>query len=142
MGKCYNTITVKAPIDRVWSTIRDFHDLSWAKGVVDSVERVGDKSGDQIGARRILNNAFHETLQAVNELAHSFAYTIDDGPGPVSKDAVRNYVGSVKLLPVTTDDSTFVEWASRYDSADDVAVGELCNPIYRALLEALRDHFA
>ena len=142
MGKCYNTITVNVPIDKVWSTIKDFHDLSWAKDVIESVEKVGDKKGDQIGARRILNGVFHETLHAVNELAHSFAYTIDDGPGAVSKDLVRNYVGSVKLLPVTSDNSTFVEWATRYDSADDSAVGELCNPIYHALLEALRSHFA
>ena len=142
MGKCYTTITVNAPIEQVWSAIADFRDLSWAKGVIESGEKVGDKMGDQIGARRILNGAFHETLQAVNGLAHSFAYTIDDGPGAVGRDVVRNYVGSVKLLPVTSDNSTFVEWATRYDSADDSAVGELCNPIYRALLEALRKHFA
>ena len=52
-----------------------------------------------------------------------------------------DYTGKVRLFPITADGATFVEWTSRYESADEGAVGELCNPIYQALLSALRTHF-
>lgn len=35
---CGNTAVVKAPLDQVWKAIRDFHDLSWAKGVWEEVD--------------------------------------------------------------------------------------------------------
>ena len=140
MGRCYHSIAVNAPIEKVWATIRDFHDLSWAKGVVEKVEAVGSIKGNQVGAQRILNGVFHETLLVLNDDKHVIQYSIDDGPGPVAKDAVKNYVGSVRLCPITADNSTFVEWTSQYDAADDDAVGAFCNPIYQALLKALQAH--
>jgi carbon monoxide dehydrogenase subunit G len=45
MGNCYNTIEINAPINTVWETIRDFHDASWAPGVVTSMKKAGDKRG-------------------------------------------------------------------------------------------------
>jgi len=142
MGKCYNSIVVKAPANKVWATIRDFHDLSWAAALDLKLDKKGDKKGDQIGAQRSLNDAFQETLLALDETSRSFSYSIDDGPGPVAKDQIRNYVGTVRVSAITEDDSAFVEWISRYDSANDSAVGELCNPIYQGALKALRDHLA
>jgi hypothetical protein len=141
MGTCYNSITVRAPIAQVWEQLHNFHDMTWAKGVVETVEVVGEQSGDQVGARRIINGAFHETLVELSSAEHQLRYTIDDGPGPVAKGAVQNYVGTVRALPITADDSTFIEWSSSYESAEAGAVGELCDPIYRALLGALQNHF-
>lgn len=140
MGSCYNSVTINAPADKVWAVIRNFHDLAWATGVVDKADVVGDVSGDQVGAKRVLNDAFHETLRSVNPSDRSFTYSIDDGPGPVAKDAIKNYLGSVKVFPITADDASFVEWASTYDSLDSGAVGDLCNPIYQALLGAMKKH--
>ncbi len=140
MGTCYNTLIVNAPIDKVWKTVRDFHDLSWAKGVAEKVEVVGEQKGDQIGAKRVLNDAFHETLLELSDLTHTVQYRIDDGPGPLSQDSVKNYIGTLRLYPVTSDNATFAEWSSRYDSPDDAAGGEFCNPIYVALLGALKAH--
>lgn len=142
MGRCYNTAVVPAPIDKVWHAIRDFHDASWSRNVVVKVEKVGDAGGLEVGAKRVINDAFHETLRTLDEDSRSFSYTIDDGPGPVSKDAVTTYIGEVRLLPVTEDNSTFVEWQSNYASKDDHAVGDLCNPIYQALLKDLKQHFS
>lgn len=142
MGKCYNTTVVDAPVDRVWSTIRDFHDLGWAAGVVEKVERVGENQGDEVGARRVLNDAFHETLLTHDDEAREFSYSIDDGPGPVAADAVDDYVGRVRVFPVTDTGQTFVEWTSTYESHDPDAVGELCDPVYQALLQALKGHFS
>jgi len=59
----------------------------------------------------------------------------------MSKDKVTAYVGEVRVEPVTDDDSTFVLWTSSWET-DDGGVEELCNPIYRALLTDLKQHFA
>ncbi|MGH8224470.1 MAG: SRPBCC family protein [Woeseiaceae bacterium] len=141
MGRCYNSALIDAPIDEVWTALRNFHDVSWAPDVVTKIEVVGARKADQIGARRILNDAFHETLLSLDDRGRTLSYSIDVGPGPVSKEAVSNYVGRVSARPVTEDGSTFVEWESTYDSANDASVGEFCNPIYQALLRALKAHF-
>ena len=140
MGKTYQTTIINAPIDKVWDKIRNFHDLSWAPNVVTSCVSVGDKKGDQIGAKRILNDVFHETLVEFSELNHSFQYSIDDGPPPVSKDDVKAYYGSVRLLPVTDSDTCFIEWSSRWESKGNEAE-EFCHTIYMALLADLQKTF-
>lgn len=142
MGKCYNSVVINAPCNVVWKTIRNFHDMNWAKGVVTKTDVVGELEGDQIGAKRILNDLFHETLLSLDDREQTFSYSIDDGPGPVANDAVKNYVGAVRVSPITENNTTFVEWQSTYDSPNDEAVGELCNPIYQAVLQALKKHFS
>ena len=142
MGKCYNSAVIDAPCEKVWQAIRDFHDLSWAQGVITKVDVEGDRKGDQIGAKRVLNDAFHETLLTLDGDQRTFSYSIDDGPEPISKDSVSNYIGAVRVLPITESDTTFIEWQSTYESPDDAAVGDFCNPIYVALLSALKQHFS
>jgi hypothetical protein len=137
---CYNTIVVKAPVDQVWKTIRNFHDLSWAEGVVEDTQVVGDEGPDQVGARRILNGVFQETLMALDDTDKSFQYQITEGPGPLEKGKVTGYIGSVRVFPVTSNDTTFVEWTSRWETSEG-GVTDFCNPIYQALLGALSAHF-
>ncbi|WP_196138313.1 SRPBCC family protein [Aliikangiella sp. G2MR2-5] len=138
MTGCYNKIELDEAIDKVWQRFTNFHDLSWAPEVVTSVEKVGDIEGDQVGARRILNDVFHETLTELNPQEYSLSYTIDDGPGPVAKDTVKNYVGNVKLS--ANGDGTLVEWSSTFESQDEKQVQDFCNPIYRSLLTALKSN--
>jgi len=132
---------VSAPAEKVWQAFRDFHDLSWAPGVISSVESVGSITGDSVGAKRILNGAFHETLIAVDDDSRTLEYSIDDGPDAVSKENVQGYVGKVRVLPVTDDGSTFVEWTSSWTTGGGGVV-EFCDPIYRALLNDLKQHFS
>ncbi|MBL4797485.1 MAG: SRPBCC family protein [Oleispira sp.] len=141
MGNCYNSTTVNAPIDQVWDMIKDFHQLDWAAPVATKVDVVGELPGTQVGARRILNDAFHETLLSVDAMNHRFTYSIDDGPGPVAKGVIDNYVGRVELFPITDTEGTFVKWTSEFDSADETQVTEFCNPIYSGLLAALKTRF-
>ncbi len=142
MGSCYNSIVVDVPREKVWETIKDFHDLAWAEPVITKLEIVGDKTGSEIGAQRLLNDAFLETLVSVDEEGFAFTYSLDDGPDPLSRDAALNYVGTVRLLPVTASGATFVEWTSSYQSDSDQAVSDFCNPVYVALLDALKSHLA
>ncbi|MDT8321584.1 MAG: SRPBCC family protein, partial [Xanthomonadales bacterium] len=126
----------------VWKVLRNFHSLSFATDMNITLEPANDLASDQVGAKRILNGVFHETLVGLNDRERTFTYTIDDGPGPVAADAVDNYVGTVRVFPVTDENTSFVLWESRYDSPNDPEVGDFCNPIYQGLLNGLKKHFS
>ena len=138
MGQTYQSITIHASPARVWSTLRDFHDMSWAPNVVTGLEIVGDGGSDEPGAGRVLNGAFHETLQEIDDEERTFSYSIDDGPSPVSKDEVKNYIGRVSVQAGDEEGSTFVEWSSSWELNDEAAA-EFCRGIYVALLSDLKN---
>jgi hypothetical protein len=137
---CYNTCVVNAPVEQVWAALRNFHDLSFAPKVVTSLEPVGDAAGDQLGAKRVLNGAFYETLQSLNDVDRVVKYSIDDGPEAVSRDRVSGYIGVVRVFTVTDGNGTFVEWSSTWQDSQG-GVKEFCDPIYKALLDSLKHHF-
>lgn len=140
MGCCNSTV-VNAPVEKVWARLRDFHDLSWCPNVVTQVDKVGGAAGTQIGAKRVLNGAFHETLLALDDSEKVIRYSIDDGPAAVSKSNVEGYIGEVRMFPVTDTSASLVLWTSRWDSSRG-GVAEFCDPIYRALLADLKKTFA
>lgn len=140
MHSTYQSTVVEAPIDRVWVTLRNFHDMSWATSVIERCDAVGDKAADQIGSQRVLNGVFHETLVELNDTDHVLRYSIDAGPAPVSQDDVKDYIGAIRAFPVTDTDGTFVEWSSSWEADDEKAV-EFCHNIYVALLNDLNKHF-
>lgn len=136
MPSTYQSIVINAPVDQVWNKVKNFHDFSWASEVITSCEAVGTKSPAEVGAQRLLNGVFHETLRLLDDQQHLLEYSIDDGPSPVSPAEVQNYVGSLRLRPVTLSDSTFVEWSAQWQSEQQEAV-EFCHGIYVALLQAM-----
>lgn len=134
------SIVINATISEVWNRFSNFHDLSWAPNVISGVDKVGDIDGNKVGAKRVLNNAFHETLVEMNNDERFLRYSIDDGPSPVSKDEVENYFGVIKLSPSAEGSGTLVEWNSSWESRVDDAV-EFCHGIYVALLGELEKSF-
>ncbi len=135
MGNCYNKIEIDRPIADVWNTISNFHDMTWADNVIINVNKVGDKKGTEIGAKRVLNGAINETLINFDANKFTFSYSIDHGPGPMSK-FVSNYIVVVELTSI--EDGTLVEWRSSFESENDNDVAGFLNPIYSALLSALK----
>ncbi len=139
--RCYTSVVVSAPAEKVWDAIKDFHNLSWAPNVIENVEKIGDAKGNQVGAKRVLNNAFHETLHAVDDEKKLFQYSIDDGPGPASKDNVQGYLGEVQVFSVTEDNSAFVLWTSGWQAGGE-GTKDFCDPVYGALLADLKKAFS
>lgn len=137
MGSTHQEIEINAPVDTVWQTIRNFHDLNWAPNVITGVDTVGDQPGDQVGAGRVLNGAFHETLQTLDDDGKTFSYSIDDGPPPVSKDDVSNYIGRVVVESAAGGSGSRVEWTSTWEQNDEAAY-EFCHGIYVALLDDMK----
>lgn len=140
MPRVYNSIVVNAPIEAVWKRIADFHDFSWAPSVITQCEKVGDKGGTAVGARRLLNGSFLDTLIAYSELEHRIMYSIDDAPSPISPKEISNYVGELHLLPITHGGKTFAEWSGSWESKSAEAIAFM-NTIYRALLHDLAAEF-
>ncbi len=141
MGKCHHSAVINAPVAEVWAILRNFHDLSWTSAV-ESLEPVGDVRSDQVGAKRLLNGAIHETLRALNDLEHTFQYQITDGPSPISKDDLKFYYGTVSVLPVTDQNTSYVSWITRFESKDDAVTQEFCDPFYSTFLAHLKARFA
>ncbi len=137
MGKTYQSITINSPVEKVWKAVRDFHDMSWCPNVITKLEKVGDIAGDEIGAGRMLNDAFRETLRVLDDSKMTFSYSIDDGPSPISKDEIKNYMGTVKLSAATDGEGTLVEWSSQWEENDEAAQ-EFCHNIYLALLDDMK----
>ncbi len=135
MGKTFQSITINASVDKVWDAISDFSDMSWSPNVITDLRVVGNAGGKEIGAGRVLNNAFHETLISIDNEQRTFSYSIDDGPSPISKDDVTNYVGTVKVRPAVN--GTLVEWSSKWENNDEAA-HEFCQGIYLALLDDMK----
>jgi len=140
MPSTYQSKDIDASISEVWTKFTNFHDLSWAPTVINSVEKIGNVHGREIGAKRILNNAFHETLVDIDHDRFTLKYSIDDGPSPVSREDVSNYYGVVSLSPTDNGNRTLVEWSSSWDSNVEDAVA-FCHGIYVALLNELSQSF-
>jgi len=140
MPSTYQSIVINAPVEDVWNKVKNFHDFSWAADIINSCDAVGSKGPAEVGAKRLLNGVFHETLSRMDDEQHLLEYSIDDGPSPVSATEVSNYIGRLKLHPVTLGNATFVEWSSSWQSQQQDAV-EFCHGIYVALLQALARGF-
>jgi hypothetical protein len=140
MPSTSQSIVVPAPIAEVWTRLSNFHDFSWAPNVITHVEQVGDVAGNEPGAKRILNQVFHETLIEIDGERHLLRYSIDDGPSPVATQDVSNYVGQIRLVPDPDSGGTLVEWTSEWESNSGDAV-EFCHGIYVALLQSLAKSF-
>lgn len=137
----YNSATVNASADQVWSVLRNFNDMAWAEGIVESLESTNGKAGTEIGAQRLLNGAITETLQSFDDDARAFSYSIDDGPDVLAADKVAGYIGKVRVAPVTETGQAFVEWSSDWDSAQGDVKG-FCDPLYAGLLGLIAKKFA
>lgn len=136
----YNSIIINASADQVWSTLRNFNDMSWADGIVESQENLNGKGGTEVGAKRLLNGAITETLQSFDDASMAFSYTIDDGPAVLASDQVTGYIGKARVAPITASGQCFVEWSSDWDSAKGDVKG-FCDPLYAGLLGLLAAKF-
>lgn len=140
MPKVYNSIIVPASIEQVWLRINSFHDFSWAPSLITSCEKVGEGDGHTVGAKRLLNGVFLDTLIAYSIIEKRIMYSMDEGPTPMSSREIHNYVGNLHLLPVTADNATFAEWSASWESGNADAV-EFMNDVYRCLLSDLAAEF-
>lgn len=114
MARAYASAIINAPVQAVWSVIRDFNALPvWHPAIKDSVIEDG-LDADVVGCIR----AFHlqsgalvrEKLLMLDDQNYTFSYDFQTPAFPV-----RNYIATVRLYPVTKDESCFCEWEAVFD---------------------------
>jgi uncharacterized protein YndB with AHSA1/START domain len=116
MARAYASIILKAPVETVWSLVRDFNGLpSWAPAVAKS-KIEGGLDADVVGCIRSFHTHdgthIRERLLSLDDARHTFTYNFEKPAFPV-----KNYVATLRLYPVTHTDQTFAEWSASFDEA-------------------------
>ncbi len=116
MARAYASAILQAPVETVWSLIRNFNGLpDWVPGITDSMIEDG-LDPDVVGCVRSFytqdGSHIRERLLTLDDAHHSFAYNFEKPAFPV-----RNYIATVRLMPVTHTDHTFAEWEAVFDEA-------------------------
>ncbi len=114
----YESVTINAPIETIWQVMRDFVGLTVWSQAVTAAHIINDKAADQVGAIRHLDivdgSVFIETLVALSDAETFLKYDIVEGPLPVS-----NYVATMRLQPITANNTTFASWSVIFETPDE-----------------------
>ena len=106
---------IDAPIDRVWSILRDFNSHDQWHSVVAQSEIEDNQYSDRVGCVRNFTladgNHIREMLISLSDKDYISTYTIIDATVPLIR-----YVATVSLKPVTDGNRTFWHWASSFEA--------------------------
>jgi hypothetical protein len=114
MPRVFVSRVVEAPAGKVWTTIRRFDAVTeWLPFVKSSpIENGGDPT--RVGCVRILTQTdgevFREVLLALSDAERFYSYTFVSSPVPV-----RDHRTTLRVLPITDGNRSYVEWSSRFD---------------------------
>jgi uncharacterized protein YndB with AHSA1/START domain len=116
MARAYASTILKAPVETVWSLVRDFNALpKWAPAIARSKIEDGLDS-DVVGCVRSFytkdGTHVRERLLALDDANYTFTYNFEKPAFPV-----KNYIATLRLYPVTQTDQTFAEWEASFDEA-------------------------
>jgi len=128
---------VDAPAGKVWTMIRRFDSVAaWLPFVKSSpIEDGGDPT--RVGCVRILTQTdgevFREVLLALSDAERFYSYTFVSSPVPV-----RDHRTTLRVLPITDGDRSYVEWLSRFD-IDPKYAAQLVDLMNRNFVNGLRN---
>ncbi len=143
MPKAYASTVVAAPAEEVWAAVRDFNGMpGWHPGVADS-EMEDGRAGDQVGAVRSfhLKDGAHlrERLLGFSDAERFYSYNFEKTPF-----AVRNYLATLRVTPVTDGGGAFIEWWTTFDCEPekiDEWVETFAGAVFKSGLDALKARF-
>jgi mxaD protein len=139
------TVEIKAPADKVWSTIKDFDSLNkWHPGF--SNDQLVSGSNNTVGAVRKLTikdgPSFTEKLLAFDDGKHSFRYMIVDSPLPIA------HYSSTVAVTSQGNGMSKVTWRGQFrrkntsdnppEAETDAGVTKLIQGVYRGGLDNLK----
>jgi len=133
---------VDAPAEKVWPVIRRFDAAAdWLPFVKSSpIEDGGDPT--RVGCVRVLTQTngevLREVLVALSDTKRFYSYTFVSSPVPV-----RNHRTTLRVLPITDGDRSYVEWLSRFEIAPEheTQLVELMNRNFLNDLRSLAERF-
>jgi uncharacterized membrane protein len=134
----YISDVIDAPIEKVWSIMRDFNEMpSYHPAIRKSIIEGGGPS-DPVGCvrRLTLGEGFvRERLLCMDDGNRAFTYEIIEGTLPV-----RGYVAGVRLHRVTAGNRTFAEWWADFEvvgAEHDAMVAQIGNNVFAAGFQAV-----
>jgi hypothetical protein len=145
MAKVFISAVINAPVEKVWTTVRDFNGMpNWHPRFSRSHIEDG-LSSDQIGCIRNFDIAdgggtIREQLLELSDIGYSFRYCILDSPLPVG-----DYEAQLILYPVTADGTTVGIWTAEFDvtNGDEAGVVDAVgNGTFGKAFEVLNEAFA
>jgi hypothetical protein len=137
MPKVSVSSVVDASAEKVWAVIRRFDAAAeWLPFVKSSpIEDGGDPT--RVGCIRVLTQTdgeiFREVLVALSDAERSYSYAFVSSPVPV-----RNYQTTLRVLPITDGNRSYVEWSSRFE-IDPEYEAQLVDLMDRNFLAGLRN---
>jgi len=125
MARSYYSIVLDHTADEVWAVIRPFDHYAWA-GVESRTVIEDGKAGDQVGAIRRVelgDRVIRQRLLAHSDVERSYSYALCD-PSPYP---VRDYMATIRIVPVVASGQAFVEWWASFDCAADERQRWICH---------------
>jgi hypothetical protein len=116
MTRAYASIILKAPVETVWSILRNFNGLPiWTERIARS-KIEGGLDADVVGCVRSFytkeGDHIRERLLMLDDANYCFSYNFERPAFPV-----KNYLATLRLYPVTHGDQCFAEWTATFDEA-------------------------
>src|ERR1700722_17748029 len=144
MAKVYVSNVIPTAVGAVWAVVRNFNGLpDWTGFVAESrIEQnfPADKVGCIRNFRMKDGGRIRERLLALSDYDMSCTYAILESPM-----GVENYIATLRLIPVTDGDQTFVEWTAEFDAAPDREerlVEDIGRNVFGAALASLKTRLA
>jgi NADPH:quinone reductase-like Zn-dependent oxidoreductase len=143
MVEVRRSTVIDAPVDAVWTVLRDFngHDR-WHPAVAESVIEDGRRA-DEVGCvrrfRLTAGGQIREQLLRLSDEERSMTYCILEAPVPLI-----DYVATLRLTPVTDGARTFWDWRSTFRTPPgeaDAMVAMVGGAIYEGGFAAIKAHF-
>ena len=143
MAKVSESSVIPAPISEVWELVGKFAAIhAWCPAVIGTTMQDGP-SADQVGAIRECDLGggakVLDHLTARSDADHTCSYAITESPMPMT-----NYVGTMRLRPITDGNQTLFEWEATFDpapGAEDELSGMLVQ-VYQGGFDNLKARFA
>ncbi|MEV0278093.1 SRPBCC family protein [Streptomyces sp. NPDC050610] len=114
MPEAFAGAVIPAPVATVWRVVRDFGGLAAWQPAVAGCALADGSAPDRVGSVRTLSMADGETvvesLLALDDHTRSMTYGIVSSPYPV-----RSYRATMRVLPITATDETYVGWSVTFD---------------------------
>lgn len=134
---------VPGPTDAVWDAVRGFDSIDQWHPVIEDCTIDGDGSPVASGAVRDFtagDRTVRERLLSHSDVDRYYQYTMEDGGGDKA-----DYLGELRLDPVTESDETLATWTAHYDvveGGDPEGEADHLYKVFSGGLNQLRDQFS
>ena len=124
--RAYRSTIIRAPVESTWNLVRDFVGIKEYFPVA-CIIRYGDNNIPGCHREVTLGEGIWvlEELLDLSDKDMKITYKILDSTFPLTMPTC-NYVASMSLKPITTDNWTFIEWYVDFNMIDETQSGDDC----------------